>query len=90
MLQFESGNHPNYTLSTDHDVHHWVVITGFSEAWDRGSGWEWVRIFNPFINGSEYYTSDEIHKSHQAWKHYNQVGVVWSESGDDSILWVSK
>ena len=36
---------------------HWVVITGVSAEWrpNEGSPYNWVRIFNPFSNGTEYY-----------------------------------
>jgi hypothetical protein len=39
-------------------VEHWVLITGISQQWeatDRYSPWNWVRIFNPFDNDTEYY-----------------------------------
>jgi RHS repeat-associated protein len=37
---------------------HWVVVTGVSSQWAPGnenSPKNWVRIFNPFRNGTEYY-----------------------------------
>jgi RHS repeat-associated protein len=41
---------------------HWVVLTGVSNEWDRSSDtasasspWNWVRIFNPFNDDTEYY-----------------------------------
>jgi len=36
---------------------HWVVITGLSREWrpPEDSILNWVRIFNPFTNGTEYY-----------------------------------
>lgn len=42
---------------------HWVAITGMSNEWSKSSGkylnddspWNWVRIYNPFDNQTEYY-----------------------------------
>jgi hypothetical protein len=41
-------------------IGHWVMITGISREWDDSgvlelSPWNWVRIFNPFDNETEYY-----------------------------------
>jgi RHS repeat-associated protein len=40
------------------EIGHWVMITGISREWknsDEYSAWNWVRIFNPFDNETEYY-----------------------------------
>ncbi|MFZ6029544.1 MAG: carboxypeptidase regulatory-like domain-containing protein [Chloroflexota bacterium] len=36
---------------------HWIVITGISQQWEPSetSPWNWVRIYNPFDNDTEYY-----------------------------------
>jgi hypothetical protein len=37
---------------------HWVTITGVSNQWDYAyelSPWNWIRIYNPFDNHTEYY-----------------------------------
>jgi RHS repeat-associated protein len=47
---------------------HWVIITEVSREWnsaDHFSPWNWVRIFNPFDNETEYYWWDDFGKS---WK----------------------
>jgi hypothetical protein len=48
---------------------HWVILTGFSNAWDRfrlDSPLNWIRIRNPFSAGlEEYYTWREFERS---WK----------------------
>ena len=38
-------------------VDHWVATTGYSSRWSdaEDSIWNWVRIFNPFTNWTEYY-----------------------------------
>jgi hypothetical protein len=46
---------PNRTFGTDGSAKHWVVITGISNQWNSGSGWQWIRIYNPFGNRTEYY-----------------------------------
>jgi RHS repeat-associated protein len=49
------------TLGTgEHAIGHFVVITGFSRNWIRDPRSQtdprnWVRIYNPFTNGTEYY-----------------------------------
>ena len=46
---------------------HWVVLTGFSDTWDRlriDSPLNWIRIRNPFSAGlEEFYTWREFEKS---------------------------
>lgn len=44
------------------DFGHFIVITGLSirELWERGEGWKWVRIYNPFVNGTEYYQAKAL------------------------------
>jgi hypothetical protein len=37
---------------------HWVVITGVSNASPDGS--QWVRVYNPFDNSTEYYTWEDF------------------------------
>jgi RHS repeat-associated protein len=52
------GDHPNYQLiKSDGGNWHWVVLSGLSEDWEttKEPAWRWVRIYNPFVNGSEYY-----------------------------------
>jgi len=42
----------------DSIIRHWVVITGMSRQWEYSapkSLRNWVTIFNPFDNESEYY-----------------------------------
>jgi hypothetical protein len=41
---------------------HFVTITGLSkvEYWDRGKDWRWVRIYNSFVNGPQYYKAFEF------------------------------
>ena len=39
-------------------IDHWVLITGISKQWkdaNKISPWNWVRIYNPFDNETEYY-----------------------------------
>jgi len=50
-------------------IRHWVVITGMSRQWDYAdpkSVWNWVRIFNPFDNQTEYYLWEDFRA---AWRH---------------------
>ena len=46
---------------------HWVLITGISREWDNDplSPWNWIRIFNPFNNRTEYYWWEDYYKN---WK----------------------
>ncbi|MFH2102920.1 MAG: RHS repeat-associated core domain-containing protein, partial [Chloroflexota bacterium] len=39
------------------DVKHWILITGVSAQWETSSNspYNWIRIFNPFDNQTEYY-----------------------------------
>ncbi len=60
-------------------VSHWVVITGVSVPWDEtawNSSWNWVRIFNPFDNETEYHPWEKFKMS-------------WEEDGNMMTL-VSK
>jgi RHS repeat-associated protein len=44
-------------------IQHWVVVTGISANWDEewwSSNKDWVRIFNPFDNQTEYYTYEDF------------------------------
>jgi hypothetical protein len=48
----------NGKLGITGGINHWVLITGISTRWQRGdqrSPYNWVRIFNPFDNQTEYY-----------------------------------
>jgi RHS repeat-associated protein len=48
----------NYLGTGGLQIRHWVLITGISEQWDYtndSSEWNWVRIYNPFDNRTEYY-----------------------------------
>jgi hypothetical protein len=53
-----------------------VVITGFTEDWrSEPSLWNWVRIYNPFTNATEYYPWASFH---EAWrKTYGQYWAVF-------------
>jgi hypothetical protein len=63
---------------------HFVVITGVSDKtlWDRDSNvpidsdtnWRWIRVFNPFTNGSEYYRANWFYKIQGD---YYQHGIMW-------------
>lgn len=47
---------------------HWVVITGISNQWEINkdlSPWNWIRIYNPFNNQTEYYWWEDFQRS---WK----------------------
>lgn len=58
--------------STGNDIGHWVIITGISSQRREGnedSAWNWIRIFNPFDNQTEYYWWEDFHL---AW--YEKVG----------------
>ncbi len=57
-----SGRNPNTPFIQPAGAAHWCVITGVSQEWDhawsRGKDmnpWQWVRIYNPFRNRTEYY-----------------------------------
>ena len=62
---------------------HWVAITGMSQEWSQGTGgyrsesphspWDWVRIFNPFDNQTEYYYWGDFI---DAWNRAGQMTVV--------------
>jgi hypothetical protein len=87
MVQITPIGYHKYELADFHDVHHWIVMTGFSSDWNKGNDWQWVRIFNPASNDTEYYSATELYFSHQQWyttdskhKHY----------GDDKTLWLWK
>jgi len=50
-------------------IRHWVVITDVSRQWeysDPKSLRNWVRIFNPFDNVTEYYYWEDFRN---AWRH---------------------
>ena len=34
---------------------HWLIATGLSRQWNTGADWQWVRVYNPFDNQTEYY-----------------------------------
>ncbi len=61
---------------------HWVVITGMSKEWswsqetayiNDNSQWNWVRIYNPFDNQTEYYHWEDFM---QAWDNAGGMTVV--------------
>jgi hypothetical protein len=41
---------------------HFVVIAGLtkSEYWDKGPGWQWVKIYDPLDNQVEYHTAKKF------------------------------
>jgi len=93
MIEIKMDIHPNYHLKLGHDINHWVVITGFSQGWDShptwnptDSDWKWVRIFNPVVNGTEYYKAQDIWTSHDSWKYKPGPSL----NGSPYILWISK
>jgi hypothetical protein len=50
---------------------HWLVITGISHQWVEGqynwdSPWNWVRVYNPFTNRTEYYPYRIFKDSHES------------------------
>jgi hypothetical protein len=54
----EAGGHVGAYTDPNQAIPHWVMITGISRQWnykDQESPWNWVRIFNPFDNETEYY-----------------------------------
>jgi RHS repeat-associated protein len=68
---------------------HWAVITGVSNEWYRTangsndtSPWKWVRIYNPFDNGTEYYWWADFKSSWDDWGGY--MLRVDTKSIDDS------
>lgn len=45
---------------------HWVVVTGISQQWretDVYSKWNWVRVYNPFDDQTEYYWYKDFYES---------------------------
>jgi RHS repeat-associated protein len=62
----KSGGNRNGRISGLGHIVHWVIITGISQEWrsdsadvasnyQKTSGWNWLRIYNPFGNQTEYY-----------------------------------
>ena len=47
------------------DAYHWVDVSGLSAdyQWNNGSVWQWIRIYNPFDNQTEYYRWDVFFNS---------------------------
>ena len=57
-------------------VVHWLVITGISENWDHStfeSRQNWVRVYNPFDNDTEYYR-------------WNDFKLSWENDGNMMYL----
>jgi len=52
---------------------HWLAVTGLSQEWNRGKDWQWVRVYNPFDNETEYYW----------WEHFLKG---WPEAGRFMIV----
>jgi RHS repeat-associated protein len=58
-----SGKIASTNRSKANKITHWVVISGVSNEWSKTNGfynnndspWNWVRVFNPFDNQTEYY-----------------------------------
>ncbi len=44
---------------------HWVVVTGISQQWqdNNQSEWNWVRVYNPFDDETEYYWYPDFYTS---------------------------
>ena len=60
----------DYSLCANPVVCHWVVITGISNEWAHSWGsnttpslWQWVRVYNPFANETEYYLWGDLYES---------------------------
>jgi len=55
-----------YTHGVQSTSGHWVLLTGMSSTWNynsRTSHQNWVRIYNPFWDRTEYYHWDEFYRS---------------------------
>ena len=53
-------------IGGDDPTSHWVVITALSAEWrsfDDDSAYNWVRVFNPFNNATEYYRWVVTHRA---------------------------
>lgn len=61
---------------------HFVVITGLSvkEMWEQGSDWQWVRIYNPFRNGTEYYKANVLEEFQSGVGNAHETMYVCHES----------
>ncbi len=69
-------------------VEHWVVITGMSMDW-QDNPWDernWVRIYNPFDNETEYYPWEDLRNS---WRNDGNMMVLIkpTEILDKDDLW---
>jgi hypothetical protein len=64
---------------------HFIAIDGLSSRtdWNRGEEWQWVRIFNPLLNRTEYYRTADNQK--------RNLKGVWTSQLDGhtgTTIWV--
>lgn len=71
------------------NVDHWVVITGMSRQWrlgEEGSIWNWLRVYNPFTNMTEYYGWDKIASDSGTQKGFKGAWIRGNEGDPDPYL----
>jgi hypothetical protein len=76
-----------YELAPHSGFGHFIAITGLSTTsyWQRGADWKWVRVYNSFRNGTEYYLAETL-STYQA-KYYETMFVCreGSEEGTCAV-----
>jgi RHS repeat-associated protein len=81
LVEIKNDGHPNYKLTDEDDIEHWIVITGTSVRWADGEDWQWVRIFNPIVNGQQYYPVGEL---------FGSIDKARNSVNEHRVLWLTK
>jgi RHS repeat-associated protein len=87
MLVKVDSSHGNLIPHDNRGTAHWILATGLSAEWERGTPWQWVRLNNPFDNQVEYYPWETFEDSFVEESTGNMVYVYRRRPPRDAVDW---